>query len=211
MKKILLFFLLFINVCFAQDSAKYNNTHKPINLVVKTDLFLPVLYYFENSGNGKAISFTIEKLLAKRHSVQLYSLFFKGIGKGGNPLRSEAYIANGYQLSLQYKFFVSKKRPHSGYYIGAFGLYSTLHTTNQFIDYQIKPAYTHNFEDINYNMGCGFINGVQFYLYKRIVIDCMLGLGVTEAFKNTVLQGDIEENRDPKAYITAAINIGYKF
>src|SRR6201985_1914256 len=98
MKKLLLFSLLFTNVCFAQDSAKFTNTKKTINLVVKTDLLLPVVYYAVNNGKGKAISFTVEKLLAKRHSVQLYSLFFKGTGQSGNSLGSETSMANGYQL-----------------------------------------------------------------------------------------------------------------
>jgi|GEM_PF-6680602 hypothetical protein len=212
MKKVLLFFLLITTICSAQDSTKVNKTQKPINLVIKTDLLLPVVYYIVNGGNGKAISFTIEKLLVKRHSVQLYSLFFTGTSKNVNSFQSITSTDQGYQLSAHYKFFVSKKRPHSGYYVGAFGMYGTLHSTQQYTLYQKNnPSFSHSDEYIDYFMGCGLVNGVQFYICNQLVIDCILGFGVQESLGTKVIQGDIGGNRDPSGYITAAINIGYKF
>src|ERR1700757_3520376 len=106
------FFLLscFV-VCFQFLSAEpldsLNRKQKGIGLIIKADLF--ALGVDEFSSYHKRYGFSIEKLLGNRHSVQLsyytapYSTF---LGK------------SWYMISPEYKFFVSKKRPHVGYYVG---------------------------------------------------------------------------------------------
>src|ERR1035437_8030078 len=102
------------------DSTKKDSTKKHLNLIVKGDILLPIFELFLSSRQNDFLnfycSFAVEKLLKKRHSMQITYL-----GSWGHYY--EGWIHNFLQIIPEYKFFVSKKKSHSGYYVGAFGLF----------------------------------------------------------------------------------------
>jgi hypothetical protein len=211
--KRLFFLLLFFIVCFQflsatpLDSLKTNK--QGIGLIVKVDLFALGVDKF--SLHPKRYGFSIEKLLVNRQSVQLsyyfapYSTFF---GK------------SWYMISSEYKFFVSKKRPHVGYYIGGNLKFIHYYEKSGYIPPQSIADSTFYGKYESYSIGAGVINGVQFYLLKRITIDFLAGIGFLAEVKNKQYQPYYLGNGgrhyygfafSPNADVRLAINIGFKF
>jgi uncharacterized protein DUF3575 len=208
MKKLSLILFLFSVSAFAQ---KTDSTKKQLGLVVKGDILTPIIGLIVEQGY---CSFTIEKLLKKRHSIQL-TYFESWLHYPDN------WKLNLLQLMPEYKFFVSKKKLCSGYYIGAFG---------QFIHYKEifennpggNELNVENYKEVA--LGGGISNGVQFYVFKKITIDILLGVGLYKPIYFYDIQtynsfnGVITRVNFPEQYYNAAqfnfraaINIGYKF
>ena len=184
-----------------------DSTKKGIGLVVKTDLFFPIAEALSktNAFKANALAFTVEKLLGKRHSVQLT---FLDMWSSGNSSYKDSLFDSGklnnIQLTGEYKFFVSKKRKHAGYYIGAFAMYEQLnYTITQSSRPALIPKTSHG---SYYAFGEGLINGVQFYLFKHLTLDCLVGIGRTNI---EVANGWKQKEGDWLGRI--AINVGYKF
>lgn len=67
---------------------------------------------------------------------------------------------------------------------------------------------TNNFQANIQTMGGGFSNGFQYYLFKRITLDLLVGLGVRKQIK---IIGPIVGNNGVEFIGRFALNIGYKF
>jgi hypothetical protein len=192
---------------------------------VKGDILFPLIYLIANKQNqesqdpsaGNYCSFTIEKLLKKRHSLQLTY---------NDNWYSQTIANNWYNKSTiwslipEYKFFVSKKKLCSGYYIGAYGKYSHDYENNV-LNQSGWETNIERYKEVS--LGGGISNGVQFYLFKRITIDVLLGIGILKPINYNVIQVyeyDLNNgtvittiNKSYRFYYDArlAINIGFKF
>ena len=123
--------------------------------------------------------------------------------------------SHAWSLIPEYKFFVSKKKAHTGYYIGAFGYFNYYYDNYIWGHQQIITNQV--------NIGGGISNGVQFYIFKRITIDVLLELGVLSGnpvYNNVVITNPYISPADLCGCVTQppiqfygrfAINIGYKF
>lgn len=209
MKKLTFILFLLSVYAFAQ---KTDSTKKQIGLVVKGDILLPIINLIgniqtERNGNYNYVyycPFTVEKLLKKRHSIQLS--FFKNWTQN---LYYAEWNYNQWALIPEYKYFISKKKSYTGYYIGSFGEFFSEKVL------QSDDALSRGFKTIS--IGGGISNGVQFYVFKKITIDILLGVGILKPISNQVLYGSYGPSPFDKtfyqSYFTyrAAINIGYKF
>ncbi|HEX7414399.1 MAG TPA: DUF3575 domain-containing protein [Bacteroidia bacterium] len=242
MKKIL--HIIFLLLSIAAFGQKTDSTKKGIGLVLKTDVLMPTFNGIQNLTGGTSIdnleadvnnafSFSVEKLLGKRHSIQI--TFIEKWSSVSNTIYNDtAFLsptsyyaipkltivnkANELIIIPEYKYFVSKKKAHTGYYIGAYAFYYSQNFNRMFSDasqYIIKTG----------NIGAGFSNGVQFYLFKRITVDALLQLGII--MTHSIYEKEIVINPPPYPtyrdmcgcllgpfvhfYPRLAINIGYKF
>ena len=210
MKKLTLILLLLSLSVFAQ---KPDGTKKQLGLVIKGDILMPILL-ISNANvfifNNNYCSFTLEKLLKKRRSIQL--TFFEDWGQWGNP-PIPYYIFNKWALLPEYKFFVSKKKAHTGYYVGVWGQFMNDKEINQ------RNNIIENYKTVY--LGGGISTGVQFYIFKRITIDALIGFGVLKPIyyydTRWNVNGIVQQLTFQKDYYTSqfnprlAINIGYKF
>ncbi len=100
--------------CQNSDSLKSvsKNNSKPIILVVKTDLFFPVLSFGMSTPEYRLFttSLTIERPIARRHSFQL-TCFYKYTHYQSFDNRFGYSTWKGYMFMIipEYKFYVSRK------------------------------------------------------------------------------------------------------
>lgn len=172
--------ILIVSLFFSSSTfgLEKDSTKKGIGLVIKYDLItLSLTTKFnsqKNNINGKFYSASVEKLFSKRHSLQ-YTWYLKTWGENQS-------LDKFYFHGLNYKFFLSKKKKHVGYYIGS-GL-KYLNTTNyspmSWVPPQTlnDPSIQYRLTSIDHYIGAELINGVQFYIWKRLTIDLLLGGGV---------------------------------
>ncbi|HEX7413958.1 MAG TPA: DUF3575 domain-containing protein [Bacteroidia bacterium] len=184
------------------DSTKKDTTKKHLNIIVKADILLPVFGLY---AGYRYCSFTIEKLLKKRHSVQVtFTDYWEHTFNG--------LTFNNWQLIPEYKFFVSNKKSHGGYYVGAFGLFVHSKYVTTFPQMVIEGYKT-------ISLGGGISNGAQFYLFKKLTIDVLVGVGLIKPvsyydsylYYNGVVQPLYYPDYDWQSYVTyrVAINIGF--
>ncbi|MHB8261632.1 MAG: DUF3575 domain-containing protein [Bacteroidia bacterium] len=212
MKKILPIILLLLSLtAFGQ---KTDSTKKGIGLIIKTAIFQPTfngMDYYPITITFHAFAVTVEKFFKKQHSIQV--TFIEG---WRNIIFSpmDYSRSNTWALIPEYKFFVSKKKAQTGYYIGAYGYFNFLNNE------RVDGAYQGIYKALN--IGGGISNGLQFYLFKRITINVLLEIGVLRtkpAFYNDVeinpipVCGCVREPALPAFELNSrfAINIGYKF
>ena len=208
----LVFFIVgFGLIAASPDSLK---TKHQIGLIIKADLL--ALGYdaitYKKTVYQKYYAFSVEKLLGKQHSLQLSYC--------NAPTAKLDGKNKWYVISSEYKFFVSKNKPHTGYYIGGSLKYIHYYEKSSRIPPQTlnDPAvYTGIYE--SHSLGVGFVNGVQFYLLKRITIDVMAGLGVfSEIAKKEYNSYFLESGHHYYGFgisnhldYKLAINLGFKF
>jgi hypothetical protein len=203
-KFISLLLILFSKIGFSLDN---DTTRKPINLVIKTDLILSYVNTINvvkrNADNWNHFSYTIEQMFKNNHSIQVttYGARFPWL------LRGKWYV-----IAPEYKYYVSKKRKYTGYYVG--GGFKYIGVTD-YSNGNWVPPQTLNDPSIPVTpirksnaIGVGFINGVQFYLAKRIAIDFILGIGVNTNLKH---YRNYAYALNGKSDVRAAINIGFRF
>ena len=222
-KPVFLLALIYLQVsCFAGNLECIKDSSNHLNLVVKGDLLFPVISFA--TPNTAIFSFTAEKLFCKRHSLQL-SYF-------SSSLKSAAFIPvayspkedihqeNNYTLMIipEYKFFVSKKKSYSGYYIGSSVAY--INYTDKVLNSSFIPSgwtinnikgpktISYQYQDLQQSLAGGIINGVQYYLFNHLVIDFLLGGGVSETIK---YKGADPGVNSPQLYWRLAFNVGYRF
>ncbi len=216
--------ILFLLLSFSAFAQKTDSTKKQLGLVVKGDILMPI-YSLVNTDHYKIHSFTVEKLFSKRHSLQLTVLSLtqntKSVKEYNNITNTNQMNFSSLAIIPEYKFFVSKKKNHTGYYVGAFAQY--LYDIGKIASTQFIPAgysfpyypntpavtYYDNTEIIYQRLAIGLMNGIQYYLFNHLVIDCLVGIGPV----GTIVQ---KGSGTPNTYIDplvprAAINIGYKF
>jgi hypothetical protein len=217
----LAFFLIFVftNDCLSftrglGDSLKksgYSDTSKKRDFIIKTNLGTP--FWYHEMEEQTAFSVTVEKLFGKRYSLQLTVL---GYGDHYNdytfPINSYSIgYDRGVQLIPECKFFVSRKKRYSGYYIGAFGFYNFEKDQQTFYPgtgQRIPPSGpVTSVTSLTNKFGFGISNGVQFYLFKRIVIDFLAGIAIEQSYYNDY--GNHSSEIDEIGRLM--LNIGYRF
>lgn len=204
MKYLCLLLILLSKIGFSLDN---DTTRKPINLVIKTDLILSYVNTINvvkrNADNWNHFSYTIEQMFKNNHSIQFstYGVRFPWLAKG-----------RWFVISPEYKYYVSKKKKYTGYYIG--GGFKYIEVTDYSSGNWVPPQ-TLNDPSIpkapikkSNAIGIGFINGVQFYLAKRIAIDFIVGIGVNSKLVN---YRNYAFALNAKSDVRAAINIGFRF
>ncbi len=182
------------------DSAK-----KSIGLIIKVDLFNPATGLF---GNLPVYDFSIEKFTGKHTSIQLtgfYDSFHDANNGVGYPVGQQEYI-----IATEVKYFLSKRKTHKGIYVGFLGLYDHIHI----ISYYWSSGYTGEGNGYNNFYGPGVLAGVQYYIFKRIDVDLLIGLskGLNYIYwtdtHNNIISSDTHQFTFDGI---ANLNIGYKF
>ncbi|MBC7862692.1 MAG: DUF3575 domain-containing protein [Bacteroidia bacterium] len=189
-------------------SFKNDSTKKKIGLVVKADLLLPAIGIYYKQVE---YAFTAEKFFGKHSSFQFTYLDgwqntrrnFSSGGRFTHYWREIIFIP-------EYKFFLSKKKLHSGYYVGAFAWFDYLHSNTI---HSLPWEYSAN-DTRKTRIGGGIVNGFQFYLFNHLTFDIIAGAGYLQTVKIKV----VEENftivgSSPETYFfpRLAVNLGYKF
>lgn len=200
--------------------AQSDSTQKQIGLIVKTDILLPAIT-LANSHTAE-FSLTVEKLFSKRHSIQLSFMSF-----GNTKPWSYTYVTNQTSVTEkiqynsiaiipEYKFFVSKKKNYTGYYIGASAAY---------IQYVEKGTWSDNIpagvtyknttgpatlsghsKYIDNGLAVGIINGVQYYVGKHLVLDFVAGGGIYWD-----VNSGTSFSESTQFIFRLALNVGYRF
>ena len=198
---------------------KEDSTHKT-GLVLKGDVMFPLLSLAVKQT--AIFSVTTEKLFHNRHSLQLtyVSLSLRGSQVVESYPFTETRQNTNYTFEIipEYKFYVSKKKNYTGYYIGAYLAY--INHTDKVLDATFIPSgyktvtisgpatlYT-SYKDIQQSMAAGIINGFQYYLFNHLVIDFLVGGGLFETIKYKGVEPVIYA---PQFYWRLAFNVGYKF
>lgn len=195
-KFILLFFItLSFNAIAQNDSTKCKKL-----LCLKTDLAAPIIAFANNRvGYGLSAEFGF----SKRHSVQLSYNF--------NKLNETFNKQTTNQLLLDYKLYLQPKKTYTGFYTGLYLKHTNYHVTlidnafnyqNSYLEYATK------------SLGGGLNFGYQNYVFKKIVIDVILGLGARSVYQtNIIKQDNIYYNPTNNTFLDGrfAVNIGYRF
>ena len=203
-KKWLVFVLMVVVVmnCCAQDSLQ----KKKLGLIVKTEIVSPLLSI---TGKLGGYSLTVEKMLGKRHSVQITGnyLFINSRDKQSHLLRQQKRM----QLIPEYKFFVIKNYRHSCPYIGLFLKYSQ--QENMENNWSSSEGLQKISDYYLYSYSFGLLNGDEIWIKNKWTIDFLYGHGASNVSKYKIIKygayalyelGWTADNR-------FAINIGYKF
>src|ERR1035437_5820568 len=177
-------FLLFGSSCFANKLEPERDITKKVNLILKTDVLLPVIT-LGKSHTGE-FSFTVERLFNKRHSFQLTFASFGNYKRNmqlsyGAVTQETNFDEHSIAIIPEYKFFVSKNKNHTGYYIGASAAYLLNAQNNKWaiiipagVSYNntMGPAtLSYHYKDNLQALAFGIINGFQYYLYNHFVLD----------------------------------------
>ena len=204
--------LFFVGIKFLSASPiDSTNSKRQLGLIVKTD-FLALGYDIvkrPTTAPNKYYSFSVEKLLKDNHAIQL-NYYFSPLSLVGTKW---------YVISPEYMFFISKKKSHTGYYVGANLKYIHYYEKSSRVAPQTASDTIYYGKYESYNFGAGLINGFQFYLWNRVTIDFVAGFGVFVEIKNKQFQPyylsgskhlygfAINSNED----IRLALNVGFKF
>ena len=197
-KIVLLLFLLNQNSFYAQK----DSIHTSHLFVIKTDVLVPVI---ASSIHRIGFGLSAEYGFLKRHSFQLSNVYVS--------LNNTKDKEKTNQALLDYKFYITHKKQYTGFYSGAYLKYIDYHTIHQYVD----PYYNNQniYLELSHNsIGGGLVFGYQNYLLKHIVIDFLIGLGVRNNFKTTIIKQENIGYSENKATILDArvsLNIGYKF
>ncbi len=201
----LIYFFISSEIAEAQADIRKDSL-KGINLIIKADVLLPVV---AAATNLHLFSVSAEKLFCKHHSIQLSFLDTWTRNASQPAARRITDNFNTWQIAPEYKYYMFKKKKYTGYYIGAFVMYTQYHDKNTL--YFLSQTLPKVYEEIEYSLSCGFINGYQLYLFKHITIDFLLGLGVKSPVKYKVVEGNIENDYKSSLIFRAAVNIGVRF
>jgi hypothetical protein len=183
--------MLVNNLVYCQQ----DTMQKKIQFILKADVFFPIaraINYLYNPDDFVRIeSLTFETCFAHRHSVQITGLIYK----------EDIYSPIELQIMTEYKFYLMKRKPYCGFYVGACLKYIQnrnpiwTSTQNQYYAYE-------------YSIGEDVIAGYQNLIGKHFVYDILIGIGKRQLIYWT-------EYFKPYQYnfydIRLAINIGYKF
>lgn len=210
--------------CFGQpalpaDSGSRTKTvERPC--ILKADLVAPFWARWQNGPDDdvqKSFGFAgaAEYLFKKRSSLQL-TIFCYGNHWNDfwSPMDSYSIGRMGeLWLFPEYKFYVSRKKRHSGYFIGGFvalghGWYKEEYhvmgewgTTNGVTTYY--PPHVDNDSRPTNMIGAGISNGVQFYIRRRISLELLAGAGIAQWFYKDGTFKDIIPH--------LSANVGYRF
>lgn len=181
--------------CYSQKDTVPDWRQKQARIIVKTDLFFPL--YF-SKYKDLIFTLTVEKPIAKRHSLQLtyMGVHTKYLSPGLEERSHSLFIIP------EYKFFVSKKRACSGYYVGASALYDH---EKDILSFHSSSQGDRNYYSYYNAYGFGLMNGFQYYFFKHLTVDVMAG---AIAFVE-IDSGDPDEYWD--FFPRVAVNLGYKF
>lgn len=188
----LLLFSIFILPVHAQDSTQAKSV-----LIVKTDAFLPVYLLF--SRYYIAGSITVERILNKRHSVQLMQL----VSYPRKIVSTTPYAT--IQTIPAYKFYLSPKG--QGFYTGAYLKSSWIFPKGSLAVQDYKYA--------NSAALGGLVGYQMFFLEKRLVLDLLIGFGSGKIIWRKYKEDyqDKGTYRDGKWYLDGvlALNFGFNF
>ncbi len=227
---------------FAQDSLKIKNDslltsldsldinpdsvkQKIIGLIIKSDFLSPAYAVVTNSFG---CTFTLEKLIKKRHSIQITGLYFSGgislmnltdsYAANNNNYGTNSGRQNVYQIIPEYKFFITDTNMISGRpYVGAYLKWIKEEEKFDIWTYpnsMLPSPGKHTSADYNLSgYSLGLMTGYQFYLIDRFVIDFLIGFGGNKAYSVKKIRGD-DINFPYNEWslgVRSAINVGYKF
>jgi len=179
-----------------------------LNLIIKTDLFLPGFYLANKMGYG---SLTIEKGFKRRHSAQLTGIYAGSEYKETNSDTTWHHRkTSGFQIIPEYKYFFGKRRYYTGFYSGAYAKYAYIKTEMDSRGYYCSQGPCPNNSSYTSNqISAGIIIGYQNYIIKRrVVIDVLAGWGNMFINSNNGLW-KFQQRYNPDGRI--AVNVGYRF
>ena len=181
---------------------------KKRSLIIKTDFLNPIMN-LGLPGRNYYYSVTNEILYRKYHSFQITL----SLGWGQTPTHSQAryldYNWNQYQFIPEYKIFITRKRHHSGYFIGLFTIFDHVEEWRGIPGHSsLRPSHLLNPLFESEGIGGGIMNGFQYYLFKKIAVEFIAGGGIGAPTKAI---GYINGFDRPDYWLRFALNLGYKF
>jgi len=191
--------LILISTILTSSIVAQDTTKTQTSLIIKTDIFMPI---YSLATNYKAGSLTVEFGVKRRHSLQITGLVSNLIGT------TQQYKST--QIIPAYKYFLSNKKPYTGFYTGLYIKGDQLTSISDYRQFS-EPSYL---EYKTTSMGGGLLFGYQNYIKKRIVVDILLGIGARQILNREIVKiENITFDVNKKTYLDAlfALNIGYKF
>ncbi len=210
------------------DSPNTNDKQQAKNcLILKLDLIEPAISLI---AKETSLAMGIEKGFCKRHSIQLAGLLLLNKSDSFKTLPIKLI-----QIIPQYKFYLSKRRNFTGFYVGVYMKYSiSQYASKASLPDQFQaggpispilyyyPYYTLTFDQ--FKIGEGGMIGYQNCFGKHIVLDFLFGLGqLSQIATKTVKEQvpgletkNIAPDSEPYNSTTSfdgiiSLNIGYKF
>ncbi|MGZ3902328.1 MAG: DUF3575 domain-containing protein [Bacteroidia bacterium] len=128
-------------------------------------------------------------------------------------------ILKWHMIALDYKYFVSRKKNYNGYYFGGSVTQTSQYSKGGFVAPQSLQDSTYYGVYKNTSVGFGFINGVQFYLFKTLTIDILAGLVyrivIKEVDYNPQYMWQFQKNSPtgigPDVDLRLGVNLGFRF
>lgn len=209
------FYLLFLSTLTNQAKStdlNIKDSTRKINVVIKGDILTPLAGLISQE---KSYSGTLEKLLFRRHSIQFtYLSRQRNFSPTPDSYHHVSDIFNLYQLIPEYKFYVSKRKQYSGYYVGGTLAYSNYNDINTYY-LSTSPIVTSVNQVSGQSLGFGLMNGIQFYMFKYLTFDFLAGVGLNKTLQRQLVQNNTIETYEtfynPKFNYRFAVNIGVKF
>jgi len=192
---IILFFLLFCNLCIAQGPVDSSKKMPQYKNVIRYNLSGALLF-----GMGRYVVMGYERIISPRQSFSI------NVGRAALPglisVITDSFSLNkdkntsGQNISVDYRFYLAKENkfetPH-GFYIGPYYSFNHFKRNNQWA-FNKRPTETflNTYSDFYINT-LGFEVGYQLALWKRLMIDfVMVGPGFAIYKCKTTFEGNID-------------------
>ncbi|HWY99178.1 MAG TPA: DUF3575 domain-containing protein [Bacteroidia bacterium] len=193
-----LLFLIFSNTNAQQTAItkQGSDTAKSCNLVIKADPFWPIIIAAAGHESSKLYSFTLENFISPHASLQLTTMLSHS--SLSFPIEyNGTQIENTYILAPQLKYYLGKAKKHRGLFVGAYAEYILV---NEIFNSDVQ--HTNNY--IN-SIGGGIMLGAQYYIFKHLAIEALLGVGAQTVYYSFGSYGSFVNPG------LIDVNIGYKF
>lgn len=205
---LLIFCTINLNYAVAEKDSTINKPNIVKNFIIKNDLKLilkaDILYAVIRPAKYTVI---LEGCFKNRHSIQ-------GTATLCNYIKTDNNINKSYfslQSTLEYKFFIFKKKQYTGFYTGPYLLVGSDTHINE-SQKEVAP-YSYIEYTQAYFAG-GATIGYQNYILKRIVIDLTIGYGVRQIADTKVIKtinSELGNQKQTFPNYKLGLNIGYKF
>jgi len=182
------------------STAQGDTSKKGLGLVPKADVLLPIISAIRGN-NTTYLGFSLEKEIGRHSSLQLTYQHYADNIRGSYQQKFWNFYQS--QILPEYRYYLNG---HTGFYIGAHGdlLYSENVTNDDIVNANKSIIYTYA---TNFAMG---INAGYRYMYKRIVVDLLLGDSWLVGPPNSYVRYDWI-NLPGNQMGRVSVNIGYRF
>jgi hypothetical protein len=215
MKKSPLILIILLSFSFSFVYSQSDSSRHSLGLIPKVDVLLPIVGL---TSNESVLSFSIEKELGKQTSLQLsfFYSYFSYSNVGIDSLVQKEVLGGAwseYRIVPEFDYYFNKIKNHRGFYTGVYIDFVYDHSIENDA-YINAPTVTNNI--YTNSLAIGLLGGYKLYVYKRINIDFLLGLGSGRIINTKVISGSDAVDHGPfygniNLDGIININVGYRF